>query len=126
MMDASTLRAERRPTVNDPEREDLLRRLDVSERARRRWKILALAGTPILAVLLIIAGANAVTSWFAMRDMAERVRAERERAMQAEEEARMEAEMARDQSERAMRDAEEVHGRAEKALKAEPPMAEEP
>jgi hypothetical protein len=103
--------------VNDPEREDLLRRLDESDRARRRWKILALAGTPILAVLLIIAVANAVTSWFAMRDMAVRVRAERESALRAEEEARMEADLALQQSERAMRDAEEVQGQAEKALK---------
>jgi hypothetical protein len=112
--------------MNDPEREDLLRRLDESERARRRWKVLALAGTPLLAVLLIIAGANAVTSWFAMRDMAVRVRAERENAMRAKEEARMEAEMALQQSERAMRDADEVRVWAEKALKENPPMQKEP
>jgi hypothetical protein len=112
--------------MNDPEREDLLRRLDKSERARRRWKILALAGTPVLAVLLIIAAGNAVTSWLALRDMAERVRLEREKAMQAEEEARMEADVARAQSERALRDAEEVHRSAEKALKEDPPMQKEP
>jgi hypothetical protein len=112
--------------VKDPEREDLLRRLDEAERSRKRWKVLALAGTPVLAILLIIAAANAITSWFAIRDLAERVRAERESALRAEEEARMEADLALQQSERALRDAEGVHIWAEKALKETPPMEKEP
>jgi hypothetical protein len=107
--------------VNDPEREDLLHRLDESERARQRWKILALAGTPVLGVLLILAAANAVASWFALRQTVERVRLEQERALQAEEEARMEAERAMQEREVALRAAEEARVQAEKALKEKEP-----
>ena len=81
--------------MNDPEREDLLHRLDESERARRKWKILALAGTPILALLLILAAANAVSSWFTLREMAEQIREQRKGALEAEERARREADEAR-------------------------------
>jgi hypothetical protein len=103
--------------VNDAERQDLLRRLDESERARRRWKVLALAGTPLLAALLTIAGANAVASWFALRQTIQRGRLEQEKALQAEEEARMEAERAIEEREIAQRAAEEAQVRAGKALK---------
>ena len=91
--------------MNDPERQELLRRLDEADKARRRWKVLALAGTPILAFLLIISAGNAVTGWLALRETVKRERDERQRAMQAEEEARL---------------------RAEKVLKQEPPMQKEP
>jgi hypothetical protein len=40
--------------MSDPERDDLLLRIAELDRARRRWKVLALAGTPALAVLLLL------------------------------------------------------------------------
>jgi hypothetical protein len=80
--------------MTDPEREHLLRRLEESERARRRWKVLALAGTPFLLALLLIAAANAVSSALALREMALRERENTDIAMQAEEQAREAAEEA--------------------------------
>jgi hypothetical protein len=100
--------------MTDPEREHLLRRLEKSENARRRWKVLALAGTPALLLLLVLAVANAVTSSLALREVVKREQAERERAVQAAEEARMEAEEARAMAERAQQAAEEALLRAEK------------
>ncbi len=103
--------------MDDIERQELLRRLDEAERARRRWKVLALVGTPILALLLIIAAGNAVHSVLALREMVKRVRLEQEKALQAEEEARMEAERGIEEREVAFRAAEEARLRAEHALK---------
>jgi hypothetical protein len=80
------------------------------------WKILALAWTPILAVLLMLIVAFAATGWFALR----------QRAMLAEREARFEAERARMEAEDAMRAAEEARLRAEKALKDKPAVDKDP
>jgi hypothetical protein len=54
--------------MTDPERDDLLRRLAESERARRRWKWLALAGTPALAVLLVMMSSFGTSSYLMLRD----------------------------------------------------------
>lgn len=91
---ASLLRAERRPAVNDPERQDLLRRLDESERARRS------------ASLLIIAVGNAVTGWLALREMVQREQEEREQTEQIME---MESEARKKEAEQAIMDAKEAH-----------------
>src|SRR5262249_5435265 len=96
-----------------PEREHLLQRLEESENARRRWKILALAGTPALALLLVLAAANAVSRSLALREVMKREQVEREGAVQAAEEARMEADMAREIAEQARRAAEEARLRAQ-------------
>lgn len=54
--------------MTDAERDHLLQRLAESERARRRWKWLALAGTPVLAVLLVMMAAFGTSSYLALRD----------------------------------------------------------
>jgi hypothetical protein len=54
--------------MNDTERDHLLRRLAESERARRRWKWLALAGTPLLAGLLAMMAAFGTSSYLMLRD----------------------------------------------------------
>jgi hypothetical protein len=54
--------------MNDAERDDLLRRLAESETARRRWKVLALLGTPVLSVLLAMMAAFGTSSYGMLRD----------------------------------------------------------
>jgi hypothetical protein len=66
--DGMSPHAERRPTMTDHERDHLLQRLAESERARRRWKVLALVGTPALAVLLVMMAAFGTSSYLALRD----------------------------------------------------------
>jgi hypothetical protein len=83
------------PDLDPAERHHLLRRIDELDRARRRWKVLALAGTPVLAVLLVLAVANAVSSSLTLRDVALRGRQARDDALRAAEEARDEAERSR-------------------------------
>jgi len=80
--------------VDDAELEHLRRRLTESERARRRWKGVALA-TPVLAVLLGIAFVNAVTTSLTLREVVRQEREQRERAVQAEQEARRQLYLAR-------------------------------
>jgi hypothetical protein len=84
----------RADAMTDPERDHLLHRVEELDRDRRRWKLLALAGTPLLLLLFLLALANAVSSSLALREMAKREQVERERAMQAEREAMMQAEVA--------------------------------
>jgi hypothetical protein len=81
------------PTANldAAERQHLLHRIAKLDRARRRWKVLALASSPLLAVLLLLAGANAVTSLLALRDVARRERQAREDAQRQAEVALAEA-----------------------------------
>jgi hypothetical protein len=74
--------------VEDAERQHLLNQLAASEKARRGWKVLALAATPLLAVLLVLAVANVISLSLALREVVKQERAERERAEQAELEAR--------------------------------------
>ena len=112
--------------MNDPEREDLLHRLDESERARRKWKVLALVGTPILAVLLMIVLGNAVSSWFALREMAEQIREERKRALEAAELAIREADEAHATTEQSLVAAKEALMRAEQVLKEKPGVEKDP
>jgi hypothetical protein len=64
--------------MNDAEREDLLRRLAESERARRRWKWLALVGTLVLSVLLLMMAAFGTSSYLMLRDAVRREREARE------------------------------------------------
>ncbi len=114
--------------MNDPERQELLLRLAESERARRRWKILALAGTPVLAFLLIIVTGNALTSGLALRGMVKRQREEAEQLKREVEEirSRLEAERDLQEQQEALRAAEEARVRAEGALKERPPAEKEP
>jgi hypothetical protein len=67
--------------MNDPEREHLLLRVAELDRARRRWKVLALVGTPALLVLLLLALGNAVSSLVALRAVVLRERQAREDAL---------------------------------------------
>jgi hypothetical protein len=80
--------------VDDAEREHLLRRIDELDRARRRWKVLALAGTPVLALLLLLAAANLISSSLTLRALALRERQARDDALRAAEDALAEAEQA--------------------------------
>jgi hypothetical protein len=88
------LRPVEEPPVDDAERQHLLRQLAASEKARRRWRGLALAVTPVLAVLLALALANVVTTTLTLREVAKREQAQRKRAEQAELEARRQLYMA--------------------------------
>jgi hypothetical protein len=81
--------------VDDAEREHLLHRIAELDRARRRWKVLALAGTPVLAVLLVLAVANAISSALVLQHTAMRARQAQDDALRAAEEARDEAERSR-------------------------------
>jgi len=58
-------------TMSETEMKDLIDRL---QRVNRRWKIIALVSTSILAVLLLVTGASSVVLW-------KRAEAEREMAM---------------------------------------------
>jgi hypothetical protein len=103
--------------MTDPERDHLLARIDDLDRARRRWKLLALAGTPVLTVALALAVANAVTGALALRELVKREQQQEERAMEAERDAKMQAEEALMQADRARFEAERAHEEAEKRLK---------
>jgi hypothetical protein len=70
------------------ERDHLLHRIALLERANRRWRLLALAGTPLLALLLLLAVGNGIACYVMFRD-----------ARQREQQARVEAERARDRAE---------------------------
>src|SRR5689334_13627711 len=61
--------------MTDPERDHLLHCLAESERARRRWKWLALAGTPVLAALLAMMAAFGTSSYLMLRDAIRREQA---------------------------------------------------
>jgi hypothetical protein len=61
--------------MTDPERDDLLRRLAEAERARRRWKVPALVGTPVLSVLLLMVAAFGTSSYLLLRDAIKREQA---------------------------------------------------
>src|SRR5690349_17227677 len=58
--------------MTDAERDHLLHRISDLERANRRWKWLALAGTPILALLLVMAMAFGTSSYLTLRDSVRR------------------------------------------------------
>ena len=83
-----------RPNMDDAEREHLLGRIKDLERARRRWKVVALA-TPVLAVLFGIALANAITTSLTLKEVVQRERQAREDAQRAAEEALQQAAEAR-------------------------------
>jgi hypothetical protein len=63
---------ERRPAMNDSERAHLLNRIAELERANRRWKLLALAGTPLLGILLVMMTAFGTASYLQLRDSVRR------------------------------------------------------
>lgn len=88
--------------MDDAERDHLLNRLAESERARRRWKVLALA-SPVLAILLGLALANVITTSLTLREVVEREREERQRALQAEQEARRQLYVAKLRAAQALR-----------------------
>jgi hypothetical protein len=81
--------------MNDSEREHLLNRIAGLELANRRWKVLALAGTPLLALLLVLAAANGLSCYLLFRD-----------ARHREQQARVEAERALNQAQQALDQAE--------------------
>jgi hypothetical protein len=74
--------------VNEPERDHLLRRIAQLDRARRRWKVLALAGT----VLLLLAGGSAVSTWVTLQAIVLREREAQEDARRALDDALLKAE----------------------------------
>jgi hypothetical protein len=102
--------------MTDPERDHLLHRVEELDRNRRRWKVLALAGTPLLLLLFLLALGNAVSSSLALREMAQREQVARDRAMQAEQEALMQAEVALENAEEARRAVKAAQKRAEQAV----------
>jgi hypothetical protein len=63
---------ERRPAMNDSERAHLLNRIAELEWANRRWKLLALAGTPLLGILLVMMTAFGTASYLQLRDSVRR------------------------------------------------------
>src|SRR5262249_7996838 len=81
--------------MTDPERHQLLGGIAELDRARRRWKVLALAGTPILFLLLLLAAANAVSSSLTLKEVVKRERQAQQDAQEMAERAAEEAEMAR-------------------------------
>jgi hypothetical protein len=107
-------------TMTDPERDHLLARLDELDGARRRWKMLALAGTPILFLLLLLAVANAVSSSLTLRDVVKRERQAQQDAQEMAERAAAEAEMARAHAVEALRQAELAQRAAEEKVPARP------
>ncbi len=74
--------------MHDAEREHLLRKLADSEKARRRWRGLAIVVTPVIAALLVLALVNVVSLSLTLRGMVKREQAQRERAERAERSAR--------------------------------------
>jgi hypothetical protein len=60
------------PTMTDAERDHLLQRISELERAKRRWKWLALAGTPLLGILLVMTAAFGTSSYLLLRDSVRR------------------------------------------------------
>jgi hypothetical protein len=88
--------------MSEPEMKVLIDRL---QRANRRWKVFALSSASVLAILLVAAGASSVIRW-------NRLAAEREIALQMQQEAMAQ----RDRAEQLQREAEEA---AEEARKAE-------
>jgi len=105
--------------VDDAERNHLLNRINRLDRARRRWKVLALAATPVLAVLFVLALANAVTTSLALKEMVRRERQAHEDAQRAAEEALMQAEEAL-QQQRQSDQALEAARRAMEAIERQP------
>ncbi len=89
--------------MSEPEMKALI---DCLQRANRRWRILALGFASVLAVLLIAAGVSSVVQW-------KRVVAEREIALQMQQEAMAQ----RDRTEQLQREAEEARKGEEKARK---------
>ncbi len=106
--------------MTDPERDHLLDRVEELDRNRSRWKVLALAGTPLLLLLFVIALANAVSSSLALREMAKREQVERERAMQAEREAMMQADVSLENAEEARMALDAAREHAEQAVQNRP------
>src|SRR5262249_27205624 len=104
--------------MDDAERKHLLSRIHELDRARRRWKGVALA-TPVFAVLFGIALANAVTTSLALKDVVKRERQSREDAQRAAEEALQQAAEALEQQAR-HREALEAATRAREAIERRP------
>jgi hypothetical protein len=94
------------------ERQHLLQRIDELDRARRRWKLLALVGTPALAVLLLLAAANVITSALTLLDVKTRQRQAADDALRAAEEALQQ----RDVAQQAMEEARLAMARQDKPL----------
>ena len=96
--------------MTDPERDELLRRIEDLERSNRRWKTVALATDAVLALFLVVAlawGLSTTLRW----------QAHLEQTRQAEAEARMRAEQALYYQLIATQQAERLH-QAEKGEKA--------
>lgn len=89
--------------MSEPEMKALIDRL---QRANRRWKVFALGSASVLAILLVAAGVSSVVQW-------NRMAAEREIALQMQQEAMAQ----RDRAEQLQRDAEEARKAEEKARK---------
>jgi hypothetical protein len=103
--------------VDDAERQHLQLRLEESERARRRWKVVAVVGTPVLAALFGLALANAVTTSLTLKEVVQRERQTREDAQRATDEARQQAEQAEVAAVRALKQEEVARQALEAALK---------
>jgi hypothetical protein len=87
--------------MDSAERQHLLARLEQSERARRRWKGLALVAIPALALLFALALGNAITASLTLREHVIRERRAAEDALRDVEAARAQAEDALQRSQQA-------------------------
>jgi hypothetical protein len=69
--------------VNDPERQELLRRLEEAETAQRRWKAVGLVTGAVLALLLMLGVWTLASIAIETQARAERAQREMEKAMQS-------------------------------------------
>jgi hypothetical protein len=93
---------------------ELFDRIEVLERANRRWKLLAAGLGLVLALVLVLVG-------FVGTFLGIRATAERQRAVQAMEEARMQESEARRAAEQARMQESEARRAAEQVLQKLPP-----
>ena len=105
--------------MDTAERNHLLNRINQLDRARRCWKVLALAATPVLAVLFVLALANAITSSLALKERVQRDRRAYEDALRAADEALQQAGETLEQQE-GHREALEAYKRAAEAVERQP------
>jgi hypothetical protein len=104
--------------VDDAERAHLLTSIAALERARRRWKVLALTATPALAVLSLLALANVIATSLTLRDAVERER----RAREAAEEALYDARVSADQAQMHQAEARQALEEASRAMQNNDPQ----
>ncbi len=95
--------------MSEPEMKALIDRL---QRANRRWKVFALSSASVVAILLVAAGVSSAFQW-------KRVAAQREIALQMQQEAIARSEQLQREAEEARKAEEKARKEAEKAKNQE-------